>query len=180
MKIPEGERTDVIGVVAFLDGGIRIRSLPFRGDGLAGRGWPEFGLGRTLPVLGLVVALGALGVLCEEFHPQLGHLGRIVSLVFRIDVLLLERVLGEGNQFRDETEMVPCIVVVEWVCGRSLVIAKGEPEESAGTRRRGELDGQKEIEKIDIEGAEMVMRHGLRAAAGWVKEKGQRDVTDER
>lgn len=170
-EIPERERTDVIGVVAFLHGGIRIRSLSFRGDGLPGGGWPEFGLGRTLPVLGFV-ALGALRVLCEEFHSQFGHLGRIASLVFRINVLLLERFLGERNQFRDETEMVPCIVIVEWVCRRSLVIAKGEPEESTGTRRRGELDGQKEIEKIDIEGTEMVTRHGLRRPGG-SKRKGK-------
>jgi hypothetical protein len=170
-EIPERERTDVIGIVAFLHDGIRIRSLSFRGDGLPGRRRPEFGLGRTLPVL-WVVALSALGVLCEEFHSQFGHLGRIVSLVFRINVLLLELFLGERNQFRDETEMVPCVVIVEWVWRRSLVIAKGEPEESASTRRRGELDGQKEIEKIDIQGTKMVMCHGLRRLGG-SKRKGE-------
>lgn len=170
-EIPERERTDVIGIVAFLHDGIRIRSLSFRGDGLPGRRRPEFGLGRTLPVL-WVVALSALGVLCEEFHSQFGHLGRIVSLVFWINVLLLELFLGERNQFRDETEMVPCVVIVEWVWRRSLVIAKGEPEESASTRRRGELDGQKEIEKIDIQGTKMVMCHGLRRLGG-SKRKGE-------
>src|SRR6266851_1004809 len=94
----------------------------------------EFGLGHALPDL-WVVALAALGVLCEEIHSQFGHLCGIISLIFRINVLLLEFLLGKRSKFRDEAEMVPRMFVIERVGRRGLVIVKGEPEEGAGPSR---------------------------------------------
>lgn len=140
--IRKKQRANAISLlrVAFLRGGIRIRSFSLRGDGFPGRRWPDFGLGHTLLVL-RVVGFIALGVLRKEFHSQFGHLCRVVPLVFWIDVLLFEFFLGERSEFGDETEMVPCMFVVERIGRRSLVIVKDEPEENLSTRRRGELDG---------------------------------------
>jgi hypothetical protein len=54
------------------------------------------------------------------------------------------------------------VLVIERIQGRCLVIVKGKPEEGTSTRRRRDLDGQKQIEKIDISAPKMVMCHGLR------------------
>ena len=127
--------------VAFLRGGIRIRSLSLRRDGFPGRRRPEFGLGHTLLVVLRVVGFIALRVLREEFHSQLGHLCRVLPLVFWINVLLLEFVLGERRQFGNQTEMVPCVFIIKRIARRRLVIVKDEPKESLSAGRRGQFDG---------------------------------------
>lgn len=163
--------------VGFLRGGIRIRSLSLRRDGFPGRWRPEFGLGHTLLVL-RVVGFIALGVLREEFHSQFGHLCRVLPLVFWINVLLLEFFFGENCQFGNQTEMIPGVFILERIGTRSLVIVKDEPKECLSPRRRGEFDGQEQIEEIDIQPTKVIMCHGLRQPAVNNK-KENRDLIDE-
>jgi hypothetical protein len=48
--------------------------------------------------------------------------------------------LRKRDEFRDEPDVLPCMLVIERVHGRCLVIVKGEPEEGTCTRRRRDLD----------------------------------------
>ena len=135
--------TEVIRVV--LHGGIGVRSFSLRRNRFPTGRCPDFGLCDALPVLWVAIAVvvvftALLRVLCEEIDSQFGHFCRIISLIFRIDVLLLEFLFRERDKFRDEPEVLPCMLVIERVHGRCLVIMKGEPEEGTGTRRRRDLD----------------------------------------
>jgi len=148
--------TEVIRLV--LCGGIGIGSFSLGRNGFPGGRCPDFGFCGTLPV----IVFRTLCVLCEEIDSQFGHFCRIISLIFRINVLLLKLLLGERDEFRDKAEVLPCLLVLERVEGRCLVIVKGEPEKGTSTRRRRDLDRQKQIEKIDISAPKVVMCHGLR------------------
>jgi hypothetical protein len=151
----------VIRVV--LHGGIGVGSFSLGRNRFPTGRWPDFRLCEALPVLWVVVVFAALlRVLCEEIDSQFGHLCRIISLIFRVNVLLFEFLFGERDEFRDEPEVLPCMLVIERVHRRCLVIVKREPEEGTGTRRRRDLDRQKQIEKIDILASKMIMCHGLR------------------
>ena len=129
-----------------LHGGIGVGSFSLRRNRFPTGRCRDFGLCDALPVLWVAIAIvvvvftALLHVLCEEIDSQFGHFCRIISLIFRIDVLLLEFLFREGNKFRDEPEVLPCMLVIERVHGRCLVIVKGEPEEGTGTRRRQDLD----------------------------------------
>ncbi len=160
-QIENENDTGVIRVV--LDGGIGVGSFSLRRNEFRGGLCPNFGLWDTLLVLWVAALFAALlRVLCEEIESQFGHFCGIISLIFRINVLRVEFLFGERDKFRDEPEVLPCMLVIERVQGRCLVIVKGKPEERTRTRRRGDLDRQKQIEKIDILAPEMVMCHGLR------------------
>ena len=150
--------TEVIRLVLY--GGIGIRSFSLGRNGFPGGRCPDFGFCDTLSVL--VIVFSPLCVLCEKIDSQFGHFCGIISLIFRINVLLFEFLLRERGKFRDEAEVLPFMLVFEWVQGRCLVIVKGEPEKGTSTRRRRDLDRQKQIEKIDISAPKVVMCHGLR------------------
>ena len=147
---------------------------------------PYFGLCVALPVLWVVIAVAAvavifttlLRVLCEEIESQFGHFCRINSLVFLIDVLLLEFFFREWDKFRDEPEVLPCMLVIERVNRRCLVIVKSKPEEGTGTRRRRNLDREKQIEKIDILVSKMVVCHSLGQPGELNGEKKQREENE--
>lgn len=129
-----------------LHGGIGVGPFSLRRNRFPTGRVPDFGLcGGALPVLwvgiALVVFATLLRVLREEIDPQFGHFCRVISLIFRIDVFRLEFLNGERDKFRDEPEVLPCMLVIERVDGRCLVIVKGEPEKGTGTRRRRDLDG---------------------------------------
>lgn len=128
-----------------LHGGIGVGSFSLRGDGFPAGRCTDFGLCDALPVLCVAIAVAVvftalLRVLCEEIDSQFGHFCRIISLILRINVLLLEFLSRERDKFRDEPDVLPCMLVIERVHGRCLVIVKGEPEEGSGTRRRRDLD----------------------------------------
>jgi len=147
------KKTEVIRVVPHC--GIRVGSFSLGRNGLC----------DSLPVFwvaGVVVFTALLRVLGQEIDPQFGHFCGVIPLIFRINVLLLEFLCRERNKFRDEPEVLPCTLVIERVHRRFLVIVKGKPEEGTGTRRRRDLDRQKQIEKIDVLALKMVMCHGLR------------------
>jgi hypothetical protein len=78
-------------------------------------------------------------VLGEELDSQLGHLCRIVSLIFGIDVLQFKFLIGERNELRDKTRAQLCVRTIERISGRGLVVMESEPEESTSTRERGVL-----------------------------------------
>jgi hypothetical protein len=112
--------------------GISVRSFSLCGDGLSRGGRAGFQFGHTLSVFGVIIALG---VFCEELDSQFGHLCRIIPLIFWVNVLLLEFLLGENRKLWYGADILPCAVVVERICGRGLVIVKGEPKENASTRK---------------------------------------------
>jgi len=143
-----------------LHGGIGVGSFSLRRNRFPMGRCRDFGLCDALPVLAVVVFAALLGVLCEEIDSQFGHFCRIISLIFRIDVLLFEFLSRERDKFRDEPEVLPCMLIIKRVHRRCLVIVKCEPKEGTGTRRRRDLDRQKQIEKIDILASKMVMCHG--------------------
>ena len=95
--------TEVIRLVLY--GGIWIRSFSLGRNGFPGGRCPEFGFWDALSVL--VIVFSPLCVLCEEIDSLFCLLCGIISLIFRINVLLFEFVLSERGKFRDEAEVLP-------------------------------------------------------------------------